>query len=216
MNMAVPTKPWGTGLVKICGVQRPDEALAAVSSGAQLVGVVFASRSRRRVTADQAKAIADAVAQRALLVGVFMDQPVQEILNTARAARIDVLQLHGGVRGDAPQLAAWPVILRMPPRDVRVADRAGRVMPLLDPGTGDGIAHDWRQLPVDARGAFVAGGLTPANVAEVIALTGALGVDVSSGVEGADGYKDTQAMATFCAAARQAFARLPPGAVVAA
>lgn len=209
MNVTLRSRPWGTGLIKICGVQRTCEALAAVSSGAQFIGVVFASSSRRRITPEQARVIRDTISQRALLVGVFMDQSPQAIAQTARAAQIDVLQLHGCERDDDPQLAPWPIIKRVSPRDWSAAHSTGSVIPLLDPGAGDGKAHDWRSSPVDARDAFVAGGLTPDNVAEVIGLTGAFGVDVSTGVQGADGYKDALAMARFCAEARRAFGQPP-------
>lgn len=208
MNVGLPSPAWGRGMIKICGVRQPADVHAALSGGAQLIGLVFVPGSRRCLTLDQASELRACIGPRGLAVGVFMDQAPQQVLDTARAIQLDALQLHGSEQTDEALLAAWPIIKRVAPHDVDALRRLGRAVPLLDPGAGQGVAYQWRRSSIDARAAFVAGGLTPANVADTIRLTGARGVDVSSGVEGADGYKDADAIARFCAEAKQAFAQL--------
>ena len=126
-----------------------------------------------------------------------------------RTAELAAFRLSAWPKPVGPALkAGWPLIRRTRPGDARTPPLQDGSVWLLDPGAGQGVAHDWRRQPVDARNALVAGGLTSGNVAEIIALTAARGVDVSSGVEGPQGEKDPVAIAHFCAEARRAFARL--------
>lgn len=194
-------------LIKICGVRRPADVEAALHGGALLIGLVFVPGSRRRLDLGRARELRQVIGTRARAVGVFMDQSPPEVNEIARGLQLDALQLHG-----AEPLADWreagrPLIKRVAPQAHAVPVRHDDVLWLLDPGAGQGLAHDWQGAGIDAREAMVAGGLSAANVAGIVQATAARGVDVSSGVEGPDGQKDPDAIAAFCTAARTAFER---------
>jgi phosphoribosylanthranilate isomerase len=198
--------------VKLCGVRRPEDALLCAEAGADEVGVVFAPRSKRRVTVEEARAIRAALPSAVPLVGVFQDASLEEALRIAREVGLAALQFHGKLpepRGDLPLYAAVQVdgtgaglsIEAMP--DLRGFRRV-----LLDgPAGGSGISFAW-SVAKSARGAaaevFVAGGLTAGNVAEAIRAADPHGVDVASGIEGADGFKDPERVHAFVRAARGA------------
>jgi phosphoribosylanthranilate isomerase len=194
-------------LIKICGVRKPLDVEAALHGGAQLIGLVFVPGSRRRLDLACARELRQAIGTRARAVGVFMDQPPPEVHEIARALRLDALQLHGAEPLAAWCEVGWPLIKRVTPRARAVPLRRDDVLWLLDPGAGQGLAHDWQGADIDAREAMVAGGLSPANVAGILQATAARGVDVSSGVEGSGGQKDPDAIVAFCTAARMAFER---------
>ncbi|HET9644145.1 MAG TPA: phosphoribosylanthranilate isomerase [Burkholderiaceae bacterium] len=195
------------GRVKVCGLRSAEEARACIEAGVDLVGLVFAPGSRRRLDIAQARAVREAIGGRAEVVGVFMDQTRHEVEQYASALRLDRLQLHGGEDCHAFLDIGLPLIKRLPPRVARPQSWPPRVWLLLDPGAGSGAAFDWEaDGGVDARGAMVAGGLSPDNVEHVIRATGAAAVDVSSGVEAVAGHKDPSRIASFCARARAALA----------
>lgn len=191
--------------VKICGITRVSDAVAACESGADLIGLNFYSASPRFVTAQRAAAIREAIGPRALVVGVFV-KPGREFVDRAlRDLRLDMLQIHGDESGEI--LGGWPVPAIRP-----LSLRAGQTLmpiaahtddyvlldsydPRLFGGTGRAIAiEDLRKL--DLRRCFVAGGLTPESVKAVAAL-GPYAVDVASGVESAPGIKDHQKLRSF-------------------
>lgn len=206
--------------VKICGLTNRASLDAAMAAGARYVGLVFFEKSPRHIglpeAAELAAAIPEGICKVALVVDAtndFLDRLVAEV-------PLDMLQLHGkespervleikaryglpvmkavGI-ADAADLPALETYLEVadqilvdakPPRDAVL------------PG-GNGLAFDWRLIagrrwPVPW---MLAGGLTPDNVEEAIAMTGAQQVDVSSGVEQAPGVKDPTRIAAFCAAA---------------
>jgi len=214
--------PWWFGapvLIKICGVARPEDAAMAVEAGADLVGFVLVPGTSRAVDPDRAGWI------RALggagRVGVFRDAPLDEIRRVRDRLRLDRVQLHGDEPDEWLELLAPGVIRRVPvPGSVdweRVRALAGAgVLPLLDPGAGDGRAFDRRLLeegPGDLRYGL-AGGLTPGSVGAAVRAGRPALVDVSSGVESAPGVKDPAKVRAFVAAARNAAAQgggCPPG-----
>lgn len=209
-----------TTRIKICGLTAPDQIAAAVAAGASYLGFVFFAKSPRNLTIEQARALAlevpPGVAKVALVVDAD-DATLQAILD---AVPIDILQLHGHetparvaeirARFGLPVMKALGVAeaadLAVIPDYEAVADQI-----LVDakapkgaalPG-GNGLAFDWRLIAgrMWQKPWMLAGGLTPANVAEAIRLTGARQVDVSSGVESAPGVKDSKLIAAFVAAA---------------
>ena len=217
----------GEGLVKICGLRRPEHAVAAVEAGADLLGFVFAE-SKRRVTPAEA-AVCVAAARRAvdrpvLAVGVFVDGPDDEIARAVDVVGLDLVQLHGRTTVSGSAGGAWSIIraLRVEPgaTTADVVERTRREgeqgMPpvawFIDgyhPAAhgGTGTRADWSVAAAIAVEAplVLAGGLTPENVPEAIRRVRPLGVDVSSGVERA-GEKDPALIRAFVRAARQAFA----------
>jgi phosphoribosylanthranilate isomerase len=205
-------------LVKICGLSTPETLAAAVAAGASHVGLVhFAKSPRHLALADAARlrALVPAHVQAVLLV---VNPEPQVLAQAVREVRPDIVQFHGGETPEAlarfraeTGIAAWRALAVKDAASLAeaAAFRGAADRVLLDapasalPG-GNGARFDWSllsgwQAPL-AWG--LAGGLTPANVAEAIRLTGAPLVDTSSGVESAPGVKDVDKIAAFCKAAR--------------
>ena len=194
--------------VKICGITRPEDALEAARLGADAIGLVFYPPSPRAVTAEQARAIVDALPSFVTIVGLFVDASPAEISAVLGAVRLDTLQFHGNetaaecVRYGRPYIKA----LRMRPGvDVAACarDHPGSAALLLDahvegvPG-GTGLAFDWALAPTGLdKPLILAGGLTPENVADAVRRVWPYAVDVSGGVESAKGIKDHRKMAKF-------------------
>ena len=197
--------------VKICGITDPDDAVAAAEAGADAVGMIFAP-SRRHVSVEQARAIAAAVPDDVLTVGVFRDHLASEILEIAAAVGLGAVQLHGS---EPPALshrvrdAVDTVIKAVSVSDPQLStiDQHGADIVLLDaPVPGGGVPFDWTLVGdlTSRHRILLAGGLRPETVAEAIDTVRPWGVDVASGVEVAPGRKDHDAMVRFVAAARAA------------
>lgn len=200
--------------IKICGVTRAEDALFAAALGVDAIGFNFASESPRRVDADRARAIGERLPPFLTRVGVFVNASPGEMLETARAAGLHVLQLHGE---ETPELCAgmrfpWYKAHRVGagflPESVT---RWGGGTFLLDAAAagrrgGTGRTFDWalaREAAAHGR-VILAGGLTPDNVARAIAAAEPYAVDVSSGVESAPGRKDETLLRAFVRSAREA------------
>lgn len=203
-------------LVKICGITRPDDGVAALEAGADWLGFIRWDRSPRyRPLSDLAATLAEirARAPRPFqAVGVYVDAPRDLIQKELEAAGLDRIQFHGSEPADA--LAGWavPVLKAIRVRDavsLAVADEYPDLDLLTDtydpvlPG-GVGRAYDPRLVAelVARRRTLVAGGLTPENVAGVTAFLRPWGVDVSGGVEVSPGVKDHAKIEAFIQAAR--------------
>lgn len=208
--------------VKICGLRSAEDVAAAVSAGARYLGFNFFARSPRSVTPNAARALALEVPPGVAKVALVVDATDATLDTLTRTVPLDMLQLHGA---ESPERLAevrarygLPVMKCLGiagPDDLDAIDRYATVADqlLLDakppegavlPG-GNGLAFDWRLLAGRqfwTRPWMLAGGLTPENVAEAVRRTGAVQVDVASGVESAPGIKDAGKMAAFCAAAR--------------
>lgn len=206
--------------IKICGISTPDALEAAIRAHATYAGFVFFAKSPRNVTPAQAAALSAQGEGRVTRIGLFVDADDAAIADAVTAAGLDGLQLHGA---ETPERAAqirarfgvpvWKALSIASADDVtRAHAYAGAVdLVLFDARTpkgalpgGMGLSFDWSLIahwngPV-AWG--LAGGLTPGNVAEAVAKTGAPLVDTSSGVESAPGMKDEGKIAAFCAAVR--------------
>ena len=197
--------------VKICGITDPADAALVVDAGADAIGVNFAV-SRRRVTVEQARAIAEVVPEGVLTVGIFRDHLADEVIEIVRAAGLDAAQLHGSETAATSRRvhAAVPLLFRaMSAADPALADidEHGADVVLLDaPVPGGGVPFDWTLVgDLTARHrVLLAGGLRPDNVAAAIAAVRPWGVDVASGVESAPGRKDAAAVRRFVAEARAA------------
>jgi len=183
--------------VKICGITRADDALAAVEAGANAIGFVFWPQSPRFVDPYRARAIAASLPPFVTAVGLFVNQPAAFVNGVASLVRLGAVQLHGD---ETPEFAAAvnsPIVKAVP---VAAADGwpidTTLLLDVHDPvrrgGTGRTI--DWSAAAAVAarRRVLLAGGLTPDNVADAIAQVQPFGVDVSSGVEQAPGIKDHQ------------------------
>jgi phosphoribosylanthranilate isomerase len=200
--------------VKICGVTTVGDALHAAACGADALGFVFFAGSPRCVTPAQARAIIDELPPFVTRVGLFVNETPERIRTIAGECGLDAIQLHGDEPPEFCQELPLRVIKALRIRDA--ASLAGHESfqvsaLLLDAwvgGTygGTGLAFNWelatgvaRQRPV-----ILAGGLTPANVAEAVRQVRPYGVDVSSGVESGPGKKDPEKVAQFIRMAREA------------
>jgi phosphoribosylanthranilate isomerase len=191
--------------IKLCGVRTVADALLCASEGADEIGVIFAARSKRRVTVAEAKAIRDALPQSVPLVGVFLDAPLTEVMEIARAVGLQAAQLHGTwpeEMADLPLYAALQIA-----GEDSLQPRPGAARILLDgPSGGSGKSFAWslarKARALQTAPIFVGGGLTPGNVAQAIREAEPAGVDVASGIEGPDGYKDPELVRAFVRAVR--------------
>jgi phosphoribosylanthranilate isomerase len=202
--------------VKICGLTSPGAIEAAVDAGAVYGGLVFHPNSPRHVGLEQARALADQIRGRLKLVALIADKDDAGIESLVRTVRPDFLQLHGGesarrtayIRGKfaVPVIKALAVAEASDLAAAAEYENAADMLmfdakPPKDAmrGGGHGAAFDWKILQGSsfAKPWFLAGGLTPENVARAISLSGAELVDVSSGVESAPGVKDAARIRDF-------------------
>jgi phosphoribosylanthranilate isomerase len=205
--------------VKVCGVTRLEDALDAAALGASAVGFVFWPRSPRYIDPAAARAIIEALPPLVTPVGVFVDQPAEDVERIAEATRLGAVQLHG--REDAaycravrrPVIKAFGVdaafdeeaLAAYPPGitallDARDDDRKG--------GTGRPIDLSVAARVAARRRVMLAGGLRADTVGQAIARVRPFAVDVSSGVERAPGIKDHERMRSLFEAVREADTRL--------
>lgn len=197
--------------VKLCGLRRAEDIAFANEAKPDYIGFVFAPKSRRAVTAVEAKALREQLSAGIIPVGVFVNQPVELVAQLLNDGVIDWAQLHG--QEDETYLAALRKLTAKPILQAfRVETQADVVRAvassadgiLLDNGAGGtGETFDWSLVRGCARPFFLAGGLTPENVAEAIAQVLPYAVDTSSGVETA-GWKDREKMRRFVQAVRAA------------
>ncbi|MDX3535757.1 phosphoribosylanthranilate isomerase [Streptomyces sp. MB09-01] len=193
--------------VKICGLKTARDVDAAVAAGADAVGFVFAPGSPRTVDAATARELAARVPDSVLTVGVFRGQAVEEVRRFAEESGVRGVQLHGEeAPGDFAALRAeGRTLLRATAEHVKRCGEYGEDLLLLDaPDPGSGKPWNWGSADFTAPEGrwLLAGGLNPGNVREAVAVTGAWGVDVSSGVERERGVKSPELIRAFVESAR--------------
>lgn len=201
--------------IKICGLSEPMTLQTAIDAGAHAVGFVFAPGSPRTISPGVARALVSQVPATVETVGVFRKQPLAEVLDIARAAKVKTVQLHGNepvedldrLRAEgfgtirALSVAEYLTQAKLDPEGIK------RHRLLLDaPIPGAGIPFDPAEILANPPfvGWILAGGLTPYNVAELIRQVHPTGVDVSSGVETERGVKDSGLIQEFIAVAKSA------------
>jgi phosphoribosylanthranilate isomerase len=212
--------------IKICGITRVGDALAAARAGADAIGLVFRSGTPRAVSIDVARAIAAARPPFLAAVGLFVDPAPDEVRAVLAAVPIDLLQFHGGEPPELcrafgrPYLKAIAVAPGSPKGGLlesiaRYPDAAGLLFDAPPSGGlpgGTGATFDWDALPeTTGRPVVLSGGLTAANVGAAIRRVRPWAVDVSTGVEAREpdgrprrGIKDPARMAAFVEAVRNA------------
>ncbi len=204
--------------IKICGITREADALAAAHSGANAIGLVFYGRSPRHVTPARAAQLLRVLPPFVTSVGLFVDAAADDVRQTLAAARVDLLQFHGdespGYCGQfgVPYLKAVRVRPGLDLLQYALDFRDAKAL-LLDAyvkGThgGTGATFDWALIPKNLPLPVVlSGGLTPENVTAAIQAVRPWAVDVSSGVESkglAKGIKDAAKIAAFVTGVRNA------------
>lgn len=201
--------------IKICGITRLEDALAAARAGAHALGFVFHAPSPRNVAPEAARAIVATLPPFITTVGLFVDRSAAEVEAVLERVPLDLLQFHGD---ETPQFCAAfgrPYIkaVRMRP-GVDLLEYARRYESaralLLDAYVsgihgGTGARFDWSLVPRDLpRPIVLSGGLTAENVGEAVRQVRPWAVDVSSGVEAGRGIKDAQRIRQFIAGVRDA------------
>jgi phosphoribosylanthranilate isomerase len=195
-------------LVKICGITRREDAEAAVSYGAGAVGFIMWPDSPRVSGPDRARDIVAGLPVGILAVGVFVNQPIDEVNALADRIGLTHVQLHGDETAEYANQVERPVIRATSEfGDDAIQGWSADTTWLIDARDpvrrgGTGRTADWAQAAAFARGrrVLLAGGLTPENVAEAIDTVRPYGIDVSSGVESAPGVKDRERLRRLFAA----------------
>jgi phosphoribosylanthranilate isomerase len=181
-------------MIKICGITRREDALAAVEAGASALGFIFYPKSPRYVTPSTAAQLGEGLTT--WKVGVFVDEAPATIESVMRAAKLDVAQIYGA--GIPENMRVWKAF--RPSHSVS-ADGAEAI--LLD-GPANGISFDWNVARDPSRKIIIAGGLDASNVAEAIRIAQPWGVDASSKLESEPGIKDHGKIRAFVKAAQEA------------
>jgi phosphoribosylanthranilate isomerase len=194
--------------VKICGITRVEDALAAVAHGCDAIGLVFHAGSPRHVAVERAVEIVARLPPFVHAVGLFVNAAADEVRGTLRHVRLDLLQFHGEEPPAYCEAFGVPYVKAVRVRQETnllqyAADFSGAKALLLDayvegvPG-GTGQRFDWGLIPPAlSKPIILAGGLDADNVAEAIRRVRPYAVDVSGGVERGKGIKDADKMAAF-------------------
>ena len=195
--------------IKLCGLSRACDIEEANRLQPDYIGFVFAKKSRRCVTAEQAGELKKQLRPEIRAVGVFVNEAPEAVAALLNRGVIDLAQLHGSEDAeyirrlrdltDSPLIQAFRIRSK---EDLSRAEASAADEILLDAGAGTGTVFDWSLLRNMERRYFLAGGLNPENVREAIRNMHPYGVDVSSGIE-TDALKDRTKMAAFVAAVRE-------------
>jgi phosphoribosylanthranilate isomerase len=213
--------------IKICGITRIDDALAAARAGADAIGVVFWRGTPRRVDFARAREITVALPPFVTVVGLFVDPAEDEVRDALAAAPLGALQFHGAEPAAFCRRFGRPYLKAIAVKEgvdlleyaARYDDAAGWLFDAYVQGDlpgGTGHAFDWSQFAADVRARLtrplvLSGGLDAENVGQAIRELRPWGVDVSSGVEERDdagkprrGLKDHARIAAFVQGVRNA------------
>ncbi len=204
--------------LKICGITSAATAEYCAAIGVGALGAIFYPPSPRNLTAQKAREIFINVPDKIARVGVFVDQPLNEVLAIAEQARLTTLQLHGC---ELPQTAlelarhGYRVVKVLKQTGVELMRAAARLPATIGimvecgagilPG-GNGTSWDWAAAAplAEQRRYALAGGLTPANIVTAMRLSAATACDLSSGVEQVPGIKNHAAIAAVAQALKEA------------
>jgi phosphoribosylanthranilate isomerase len=199
--------------VKICGITNVADGLAAAEAGADMIGLMFYESSPRHITLARAVEISRAMPLFLMRVGVFVNAPADFVLRAIGECNLTMLQFHGDETSD---FCTQFGLMNMKAIRVRDAESLTQLENyqtdafLLDAHSRNGLGgtgekFNW-DLAVEAqkfgKPIFLAGGLTPENVADAVRIVHPFGVDVSSGVESAPGIKDHAKVKSFITAAK--------------
>ncbi len=195
--------------IKLCGLTRPQDIAEANRLGVDYIGFVFAPKSSRMVLPSEVMKLREGLDPSIKAVGVFVNEPADQVAWLLNQGVIDIAQLHG--HEDAAYLhrlrnltdkPVWQAFRIKSREDMERAKQSDADMILLDSGAGTGLSFNWGLIGEIQRPYLLAGGLTPGNVGLALKKLSPWGVDVSSGIE-TDGRKDPEKMAAFVAAVRK-------------
>lgn len=211
--------------IKICGLTSPEDVMAAIEAGADALGFVFYRKSPRHVTPEAARALVAALPPFVAKVGLFVNAPPEEVVETAGFAGLSLLQFHGDETVEAcaamaeaarlPFIRAFRVGADTLPQDLVQCEKQYRAASLRFSGLlldsrseaygGTGKVFNWSLVSKEiAHRVVLSGGLNAQNVAGALRLVQPYAVDVSSGVESSRGVKDAGLIRAFVHAVRMA------------
>ena len=195
--------------IKLCGLSRTRDILAANQLRPEYIGFVFAPKSSRYISSEQARELKALLSSQIRTVGVFVNEGIDRVEELLNSGVIDLAQLHGSEDADyirqlrtrtgKPVIQAFRITSE---EDVKRAEHSMADHILLDAGAGTGTVFDWSMLQQLRLPYFLAGGLGPENVKGAVERLHPYAVDVSSGIE-TDGSKDPEKMAAFVTAVRK-------------
>ncbi len=195
--------------IKICGLRREQDIRYANELMPDYIGFVFLKGKMRYVTFEEAARLRSLLDPAIPAVGVFVNEPAENVIRLLQAGTIQIAQLHGQEdeayaeelrrAGDHCIIRAFAV---RSSEDIHRAFAFPADYPLLDNGKGTGETFDWSLFEKQEKPFFLAGGLSPENVKEAVERFHPYAVDVSSGVE-TDGFKDYEKMKAFMDAVRR-------------
>lgn len=197
--------------IKICGLSRPQDIDYVNEARPDWCGfIINFPKSHRNVTPEQVRALRAGLDPSILPVGVFVDQPAEEIARLLNSGAISIAQLHGregpddiaALRALAPGCQVWKAFQIRSAADLEAALASPADLVLLDSGQGTGQTFDWSLIAGADRPFLLAGGLTADNIPQAVAAVHPYGLDLSSGVE-TDKRKDRGKILAAVAAARK-------------
>ena len=193
--------------IKMCGLRRKEDIEYANMLLPEYVGYVFAKKSRRFIAPEKAAELTKLLLPEITPVGVFVDEPIENVIALAESGVIKMAQLHGNESEKyAAELKAQGITVIRAFRvsseaDIAEAKSSCADYILLDSGSGSGETFDWSLIDELNRDFFLAGGLTADNAAEAVRRLNPYAVDASSCLE-TDGFKDFAKMKAFAEAVR--------------
>lgn len=201
--------------IKICGITREEDLLAAARLGADAIGLVFYPKSPRYVTPQRAAELLRALPPFVTSVGLFVNASEEEVRATLAVAPLDLLQFHGDEEPEYCESFGLPYLkaVRVKPGvdlvqyAARYASARGLLLDAFVEGIpgGTGLSFDWSLIPRNlSLPVVLSGGLDPSNVQEAVERVQPWAVDVSSGVEAEKGIKDAAKIAAFVQGVRNA------------
>jgi phosphoribosylanthranilate isomerase len=202
-------------LVKFCGITNYADAQAAVKAGAEALGFNFYTKSPRFLAVPEAARITKRLPSFVIRVGVFVNAPAERIIQAITECSLNLLQFHGD---ETPAFCTQFGLMSMKAFQIRDVDSLKELPKyqteayLLDAWSpaargGTGEKFNWelaKEAQKFGKPIFLAGGLTPENVAAAVRQASPFGVDVASGVESSPGKKDQVRMRAFIKAVRSA------------
>lgn len=195
--------------IKMCGLRRAEDIEFANRVKPDYIGYVFAEKSKRYITPEKAAELTKLLDGDIVPVGVFVDEPMENVIAAVKMGAVKMVQLHGSESEDfvselkscgIPVIKAFQVSSA---EDIAAAERSCADLVLLDSGKGSGVTFDWSLIGGIKRPYLLAGGITAENAAAAIGKLRPYGVDASSCLE-TDGFKDIAKMNAFAQAVRAA------------
>lgn len=165
--------------VKLCGMMRPEDIQAVNKIKPEYIGFVFAKKSRRYVSKEQAKVLKEMLDPAVKAVGVFVNEPVENVADLLNEGIVDMAQLHGAedeayicrlreLTGRGEDTFIIKAVQVKSEADVKAGEQSGADLVLFDAGAGDGKVFNWKLLENVKRPYFLAGGLDPENVRDAV------------------------------------------------